>query len=201
MSFVCVSAMRSSALRFVGSATRARFVPGADLRPALDGHELQHAGHARLHLQILELTHAQFVGGARLIDRGFLRGHLRLDPFGRHLEPLLGDGQPVLEFLGRRLRLLQLDRRNQPIFRERLVCLEVQRGVLVLRLDAGHVRLLAEEAAFQFRLAVLVVSLRRLERELRFFDALLQIGVAQYQDDRVGLHLGARTQHDGFHPP
>ena len=78
MSLVCVSAIRSSALRIVGSATRAMLRAGADLRADFDRQDLQHAVHAGLDLQVVELPQAQFVGGAALIDVGFLRRQLRL---------------------------------------------------------------------------------------------------------------------------
>ena len=56
MSLVCVSAIRSSALRFVGSATRARLVPGPTCAPHFDRHLLQHASHAGLDLEVVELA-------------------------------------------------------------------------------------------------------------------------------------------------
>ena len=46
--------------------------------PHFDRHHLQHAVHARLHLQIVELAQAQLVGGTALVDVGFLRRELRL---------------------------------------------------------------------------------------------------------------------------
>ena len=61
MSLVCVSAMRSSALRTVGSATRATLAPACDLRADFDRQDLQHAGHAGLDLEIVELAQAQLV--------------------------------------------------------------------------------------------------------------------------------------------
>ena len=100
MSLVWVSAIRSSAFSFVGSATRARLVPGA--RPAgrrSTGSDLQHAGHAGLDLEVVELPQAEIVGGAALIDVGFLRRELRLHAGRRHLEPLLGDRELVLQVL------------------------------------------------------------------------------------------------------
>ena len=78
MSFVCVSAIRSSALRTVGSATRAMLRAGLHLRANFDRQHLQHAGHAGLDLQIVQLPQAQLVGGPALIDVGFLRCQLRL---------------------------------------------------------------------------------------------------------------------------
>ena len=104
MSLVWVSAIRSSAFRFVGSATRARLVPGATCCTALDRNQLEHAVHARLDLQVVELPHAQLVGGALLIDVRFLRRELRLDAGRLHLETFLPDLQPVLRVPRRALR-------------------------------------------------------------------------------------------------
>ena len=69
--------MRSSAFRRVGSATRARFVPGRDLLADFDRHLLEHAGHAGAHAQLIDLRAAQVEERAQLIDRRLLRQQLR----------------------------------------------------------------------------------------------------------------------------
>ena len=155
MSLVWVSAIRTSALRFVGSATRTRFVPGLDLRAALDRNHLQHARHSGLHAQVVELPHAQLVRRALLVDVRFLRRHLRLEALFRHLEPLLGDLQPVLLVL--RLCALQFDGQlgYQAILLQLLIRFEVQLGLTVVGFDRRRVRLLAQvwlsRSAFLFR--------------------------------------------------
>ena len=85
MSLVCVSAMRSSAFRSDGLATRARLLPGADLtirarvRRRIAADALEHAVHACLDLQIVELLAPQLPRRLLLIDVRFLRRDLRLD--------------------------------------------------------------------------------------------------------------------------
>ena len=76
MSLVCVSAMRSSAFSSVGLATRARLAPAADLLTEFDREDLQHAGHAGLDLEVVELLQAQFIRRLALIDVRFLRREL-----------------------------------------------------------------------------------------------------------------------------
>ncbi len=76
MSLVWVSAILNSALRTVGSATRAIWAPACDAGADFDRQHLQDAVHARLDLQIVELAQAQLVGGPALVDLGFLRREL-----------------------------------------------------------------------------------------------------------------------------
>ena len=78
----------------VGDANEVR--ARADLRAALDRHQLQHAGHAGLDPQIVELAHAELVGGPLEVDVRFLRRQLRLQPFLGHLQPLLRNLEAVL---------------------------------------------------------------------------------------------------------
>ena len=57
---------------------------GADF----DRHDLQHAVHARLDLQIIELTEPKLHRGPALVDLGFLRRELRLYAGLQDLEAL-----------------------------------------------------------------------------------------------------------------
>ena len=102
-----------------------------DLGSAFHGNLLEHTRHAGLDLEIVEPSHLKLVGGTPLGHVGLLRRDLRLDPIGLHVEAFLTYGQPVLQLIGRRSRLLQLNLRNQLVFPQFLVRLERHRRVLV----------------------------------------------------------------------
>ena len=138
MSLACVSAIFSSALRREGSATRARLVPGATCWPTSTGHDLQHAGDAGADVQFVHLPLLQLHDRARLIDLGLLHGQPRLRRLGVALELLLGDGQARRQLVGVERRLLQRHVRDQTLVGQLLVDLDLQRGLLVVGLDAGR---------------------------------------------------------------
>ena len=80
MSLVCVSAIRNSAFSTVGIRHAREVGARGDLLSDFDRQTWKHARHAGLDLQVVELAHAQFVGGPALVDFGFLRRDLRLEP-------------------------------------------------------------------------------------------------------------------------
>ncbi len=76
MSLVWVSAIRTSAFRRVGSATRARFGAGADLLTDFDRHLREDARHARFDLEVIEFAQPKLILRAALCDFSLLRGQL-----------------------------------------------------------------------------------------------------------------------------
>ena len=201
MSLVCVSEIRSSALS-VGRVGDAREVGArADLLAALDRHRPAACPTCRRctfrsSSCCLRRSHVAL----RWLTSASCGASCETHAFTRDLEaPLLGR-QPVLQVLGEAALPLHGELGDEPVLVERFVRLEVQRGLLVLRLDIRGRRFLAEERALQLRLAVGVGRLRRLVAELGFLDRLGQLRIAQLENDAVGRDLRAGAEHDPSRP-
>ena len=69
---------------------------------------------------------------------GLLDRELRLDGAGGHLQPFLLDGVARIELLLGRLRLLELERRDEALGEELPVGVRLQAGRLELRLGGGE---------------------------------------------------------------
>ncbi len=78
---------------------------------------------------------------------------------------------------------------------------QIQCSLLVACFDACGGGLLTQQGALELSLSIFKAGLRRLEGKLRFLDGLLQIRVAQLQNDGVGRNLRTRPQQDALDPP
>ncbi len=94
--------------------------------------------------------------------------------------------------------LLHEDAGDEPLLRETLVGLGVHLRLLVIGVDAGELRLLRQQLVLQLHAQVLERGFRRLEGQTRVQRFLLDLRVAQFEDDGLGLHLRAWTQQDSL---
>ena len=201
MSFACVSAILISALRRPGLATRARLVPGATCWPTSTGHELQHAAQPGADVQFVLLLPLELQHSARLIDARLLHGELRAARLGTARELLLRDLVPDGELLGVDLRLPNHQIGDELIFRQRLVHLGLHLRLVVVRVDVGGRRPLAQQIVLHLHPEVGERRLGRQQLELGILHLLVELRVGQLEDDSLCLHRRARPEDDSFHAP
>ena len=175
--------------------------PGGDALPFVERHLLQHAGHPGPHPQVGHLPPPQLVQRPETVHLGLLDRELRLYGVGGHPQPFLLERVARIELLLGRLRLLELERRDESLREELTVGVRLQARRLALRLGGGELRALVEQIALDLHLPVAVACLRRFEIQPRIEHGLLQLGVAQLEDDGVGRDEGAGPDDDPFHGP
>ena len=199
-SLAWVSAMRTTALSLPGWATRARFGAGGHALAHLDGELLQHAVHARLELQGLNLGAAQPGGGPPLLGHRALHGELGLDGLAGDGQPLLLEPVAVLQLLGRDLRELHGDVGDEALGRQLLVGVGAHAGLVELGLHPRRRRRLVHELALEADLELGVRASAARRAAARRPRPQLQLRVRQLEDHRVGLDLGAGKQHEPLDP-
>ena len=117
---------------------------------------------------------------------------------GCQLQPLLLDGVPRFILPLSCLRLLELNRRDEPQLGKLLVGFRLQARADELRFRRGERCALLQEVALHFHPAIAVARFRSVEVQPGFKRHLLQLGVAQLDDDGVGGDGGSRSNHDPF---
>jgi hypothetical protein len=160
----------------------------------------EHAVHARAHAQLIDLRLAKSIHGAQLIDARLLRLQLRLEVLLGDLHAILFDLVPRCQRFGAHRRLLERELRHQSVFGEIFIDLFVQLRSLELGADRGGDRSLCEPIGHQPRLQAVEVCLGRAQLLLRLTELLLELGIAELEDDGVGRHDRTRANHDALDP-
>ena len=177
-------------------ATRARFRAGSDLLADLDLHQLQHAGESRAHLQLVVLPFLQLQDGSDLFQVRLLDRQPRPHRFNGAGDLLLRDVVANRELLGVHLRLLQIESRDELVFRERFLHLPRRLGFVEFGLDGCRRRALLELIVLDLHAKVGQRRLGGADLQLGVVQLLFELRVGQLQDHAVGFHRGAGAQDD-----
>ena len=94
--------------------------------------------------------------------------------------------------------LLPGDLRDQLLFRQFLVGLGLHACLLILGFERRGSRLLGEKLVLELDAQVFERGLGRLQRQPRVDGFLLDLRIAQFQDDRIGTDLCAGPQQNPF---
>ena len=171
--------------------------PAVETRPTLGFSATTPATPA--HVQRVQFCAAQLIQRALLIDVS----SLRRQPGGRGVA---GDCGPLIFQLNADAQLLGLYFRKlrgyvgaNPLFVEFVVYVMLQLGLLVIAADRSGLGFLVHQFASYLDFQVFVVGLGAFELVFGVQRVALQRGIAQFQNDAVGFHDGARAQDNPVH--
>ena len=123
---------------------------------------------SRADLQVGHLVLAKLPQRPHTIDVCLFDRELRLDGRGLDLQPLLLQPVADLKLLRARLRLFEDELGDEPLVRQLLVSLELQRRLCELRFDCGKSGPLGEHLTLELYLSTTVTGLGRSELQLGF---------------------------------
>ena len=90
------------------------------------------------------------------------------------------------------------ERREELLFGQRVIGFGIHLRLLVLGFDARHLRLLREQIVLQLHAKILERGFSRLQREAGVERFLLDLWVAQFENDRIRTHQGARPKQNSL---
>src|SRR5579885_506956 len=165
----------------------------------LDGNELKHAVKSSAQVQSVELALFQLIEDALLLDAGFLGAELG----GAGIRGDLGAFAFELETNGELAdfdaREVGGDFRTDALRDELFVHLVLNLGLFVVAADGGLDGLLVHEVAIDLDFEVSEVGFRALQLILSVKGILLELRVAEFEDDGVGLDDCAGAEDDAVH--
>ena len=200
MSFACVSAILIWAFNFVGSATRAMFVPGVTRWPTSTGSCCEHAGHAGADVQIFDFIHPHSGGGFQLFDRGLLGGELRLDRVARKDEAFFLNRIAIGQFVPFDDGGLVFEIGDEAVLLELVIGLGLHLGLLEFRVHLRGSRFLIEQFALQCRPQSSQFGFGRFFLQLGIARRLLQVGAGELHEQGIRFDVRAWPNDDLFHP-
>jgi hypothetical protein len=137
-------------------------------------------------------------GRSELLDLGLLDRELRGRRLDREGEALHLDAVPVGELVGRDARELSVQVGDEALAGELLVRVGPHAGLLVIGLHARGVGLLLERGTLELDGESVELGLGRLELPFRVLRGELQLRIAEFEEDRAGLNLGAGLDDDAL---
>jgi hypothetical protein len=176
-----------------GWATRARFAPGVT-SAHFDRELLEDAVDACPNGERLLLAHSQIVERLELLDRRPLRLDLRFHRLGRDMESLLFEIVARRELLRPHFGALENEIADELLRVELLVRLGLELRLRVERSHSGGDRLLVQDLTLETDPQVGELRLLRPKLVRRVSKLLLELGIAELEDDGLGLHIDARQE-------
>lgn len=125
--------------------------------------------------------------------------NLRRGGVGADLEPFLFDFQESREFFGAAAALLEGEGGNEPALGEFGVHFEIELRIVIGGLGAGDGSLVIKALGGELNAQITQFGFGRFELPFGIEHALLNIGVGQFHQNRVGLDRGAGQDKDPFH--
>ena len=173
---------------FRESGARSHLLPDVHVEP------LQDAVDARADVQLLDLRFFQCVERALLVDACLRHGKLRGDGICEGLDFLLSEIVFFGEFFGLHLGGFDVELGFQAELAEPLVRIFCHFRGAVLRGNGCGLGALVHQLVLELRFRLLVGGLRSFHLVLCVERLLLQLRIAQIEDDRVRFHRRAGKQ-------
>ena len=159
----------------------------------VDWQQLQHAVDSSAHVQSVQFGAAQLIQSALLIDVGTLRGQSGSRGVAGDRGALIFQLNADAQLLGLYFGKFRGDVGADALFVELVVYVMLKLGLLVVAADRSSLGFLVHQLAVHLDFQVFVVGLGAFKLVFGVQCIALQRGIAQFQDDALGFHDGARA--------
>src|SRR5712692_2719875 len=186
-------------LQLFGVGDAREICSGGDMLAHFHGDELKDAMNAGANMQGVQFRAAQSVESALLLDAGLLGEEARsrgiCGIFGAFFLELDANGQLLGANFGQPCGHV----RAEAVGAKFLVHIVLNLGLFELAADRCGRGLLVQKLAVELSFQILVIRLGRFELILGVQCVALQRGIAQFEDDGIGIDDGAGAKHDALH--